>query len=176
MKRVGLLYREKIVKDISNKFSQSNACIFIGFNKLKSISVSTLRNDLRKISVQMIISKNSLIKKALTDLGVSDFESFINESTGLVLVPDDDIVKAAKALADFSKETEGAFIVKGGYLKEKKLSEGDIIDLAKLPSREILLSMAVSGLASPLTGFLAAMNQIVLKFVWLVEEIKKKKQ
>ena len=84
-------------------------------------------------------------------------------------------VKACKVLADFAKENE-AFQIKGGVLKDKKLTAKDVTDLAKLPSKEILLAMAIGAMAAPLTGFLAAMNQIILKFLWVVEEIKKGKE
>ncbi|HDN86010.1 MAG TPA: hypothetical protein ENG49_02170 [Candidatus Omnitrophica bacterium] len=66
-------------------------------------------------------------------------------------------------------------ILKGGYLKEKRVEESQILELAKLPPRDILLGMAVMSLASPLTGFLNSLNQVILKFVWVVEELKKKK-
>jgi len=47
--------------------------------------------------------------------------------------------------------------------------------LAKLPSKEVLLGMAVSALAAPLSGFANVLNQVILKFVWAIEEIKKTK-
>ena len=50
-----------------------------------------------------------------------------------------------------------------------------ITDLAKLPPKEVLLGMAVSGIASPLTGFISTMNQMMLNFLWTVEEIRKVK-
>ena len=82
--------------------------------------------------------------------------------------------KVSKALVDFSKENTG-LILKGGFLNEKYLSDNDIIEISKLPSREVLLAQAVMTIASPLSGFVATLNNVILKFVWLVEELKKKK-
>jgi large subunit ribosomal protein L10 len=84
------------------------------------------------------------------------------------------MVKAAKALIDFSKENE-SLQLRGGVIKGQKLAAENIAALAKLPSKEMLLGMAVSGFASPITGFLTALNQVILKFVWVIEEIKNKK-
>jgi len=75
---------------------------------------------------------------------------------------------------DFSKDNEN-LLIKGGILKDKKITLQEVKDLAKLPSREVLLGMAVGAMASPITGFLNALNQVVLKFLWTIEEIKKKK-
>ncbi|RKY33975.1 MAG: 50S ribosomal protein L10 [Candidatus Omnitrophota bacterium] len=174
-KKVGLLFRERIVEEIKTKISQSQGYLFIGFNKLKAFAFNQLRNELRKTNAIIFVSKNSLIKRALQEINVDDFNGFLKDSTGLVFIFDEDIVKVCKILVNFSKENENSMILKGGYLKEKRIEESQILELAKLPPRDILLGMAVMSLASPLTGFLNSLNQVILKFVWVVEELKKKK-
>ncbi|MCD6583196.1 MAG: 50S ribosomal protein L10 [Candidatus Omnitrophica bacterium] len=174
VKKVGLLFRERIVEEIKTKVSQSQGYLFIGFNKLKAFAFNQLRNELKKTNAIIFVSKNSLIKRALQEI-VVDFNGFLKDSTGLVFIFDEDIVKVCRILVNFSKENEGCMNLKGGYLRDKRIEESQIIELAKLPSREILLGMAVMGLASPLTGFINSLNQVILKFVWLVEELKKKR-
>jgi large subunit ribosomal protein L10 len=115
-----------------------------------------------------------LVKRAFGDLEISDTAEFLTEETGIVFVHDKDIVRAAKVLVDFSKENEN-FQVKGGLLKGEKLDASAFNALAKLPPKEVLLGMAVGAMASPLTGFLTSLKQVILKFVWAVEEIKKNK-
>jgi len=175
MKRLGVACREKIIDEIEQRYSGSNACLFIGLNKLGAFDVNLLRNDLRSMDTQIMLSKNTLIKRAMEKLGREEVDEFLNESTGMVFINSDAIAEACKKLVDFSKEKEGAITVKGGYLDEKKLAESDVVNLAKLPPKPVLLGMAVSAIASPLTGFLSAMKQVPQKFVWAVEEIKKKK-
>ncbi len=174
VKKVGLLFRERIVEEIKTKVSQSQGYLFIGFNKLKAFAFNQLRNELKKTNAIIFVSKNSLIKRALQEI-VVDFNGFLKDSTGLVFIFDEDIVKVCRILVNFSKENEGSMTLKGGYLKDKRIEETQILELAKLPSREVLLGMAVMGLASPLTGFINSLNQVILKFVWLVEELKKKR-
>ena len=175
MKRLGLLCRERMVDEVKEGYSDSKACFFIGFNKLDAFSLNLLRNDLGKMNARILLSKNTIIKKALAGIGKDDVDDFLNGSTSLVFIYDDDIVAPCKKLVDFSKEKEGALIFKGGYLQEKRIGEEDIIALSKMPSRKVLLGMAVAALASPLTGFLGALKQIPQRFLWVVEEIKKKK-
>ncbi|MBD3264981.1 MAG: 50S ribosomal protein L10 [Candidatus Omnitrophica bacterium] len=174
MKKIGLLTREKIVDDLRTKIQETNGCIFISFHNLKAFGFNTLRNDFKEAKTSVFVTKNSLFKRIFEDLGHSDIGDFLEDETGIALVYDDDVVGACKILANFAKENEGCTI-KGGFIKEKKITSNDIMDLSKLPSREVLLGMAVSGLASPLTGFLNSLNQIILKFLWVVEEIKKTK-
>ena len=86
-----------------------------------------------------------------------------------------DLVKICKALVDFSKENVG-LALRGGFLKEKLLGEQELQSLAKLPPRNVLLAQTVMTIAAPLTSFVAAANNVILKFLWLVEELKNKRE
>jgi len=174
MKKIGLLYREKIIEKITNSWSQKEARIFVNFSKISAFNFNILRNTLRKEGSFIFVSRNSLITRALASFVKDSINNFIDGSTGVVFVNYDDIVKISKILFDFSKENEG-FILKGAVLGDKQLSFDELEKISKLPSREVLIAQAVMGIASPLTGFVATLNNILLKFLYLVEEIKNKK-
>ena len=175
MKKIGLLVRETIVDQVKQKAQDSNACIFLDFSKLPAFSVNLLRNDLADAGANMFVAKNTLLKKSFEDMGYSEFDELLDKETAVVFVQDIDVVKPCKILFDFSKENENLKL-KGGFLKEKKISAKDVDAMAKLPSKEVLLGMAVRGIASPLSGFLSCLNQVITKFVWVIEDIKKKKE
>ncbi|MCQ9204896.1 MAG: 50S ribosomal protein L10 [Omnitrophica bacterium] len=174
MQKIGLLVRERIVKKVKGKVEEAQGFFFIDFNKVGAFAVNTLRNDLKDSGARVFVTKNSLFKRALQESGYQDIESFLEAETGVVFVEDKDVVKACKVLVNFAKENEGLKI-KGGIISNKKIGPKDLTVMAKLPSREVLLGMAVSGLAAPLIGFANSLNQIILKFLWVVEEIKNKK-
>jgi large subunit ribosomal protein L10 len=173
MKTVGSQIKEIIIDDIKKGIQTSEGCFFINFNKVKASAVSSLRIALKTSNAKIYVAKNSLLKRALENGGKKDLDALLAQETGLVFIYDKDVVKTAKALVDFSKENE-VIQLRGGFIKEQKISPEGLSALAKLPPKEVLLGMAVSGLASPLTGFLSTMNQVMLKFVWVIEEIKKK--
>jgi len=175
IKKIGLLTRERIVKDLKQGIKGTEGCFFIGFNKVGAFQFNELRNNLRDSGVRVFVAKNSLFKKALGELGWEDVDSLLATETGVVITKEDEVVKACKILAEFAKETE-TLQLKGGVIKDKRVSLEELGALAKLPSREVLIGMVVSTFASPLGGFLNALNQIILKFVWVVEEIKKTKE
>ncbi|MDD4183761.1 MAG: 50S ribosomal protein L10 [Candidatus Omnitrophica bacterium] len=174
MKHIGTIVREKIVDELKESLKQSEGCFFINFNKVKALSISQLRNNLRKMNSKVYVAKNSLLSKAF-DAKRDNIVNFVSGETAVIFVYDKDVVKTAKALVDFAKENE-ILKIQGGFLNDKAVSPEDLNSLAKLPPKEILLGMAVSGLASPITGFVSALNQVMLKFVWVVEEIKKNKE
>lgn len=174
MQRIGLLTRETQVAELKEKVKSSEALFFINFNKLTAFSFNILRNNLKRVNTTVLITKNSLIHKAFADLKIK-LNGFVEAETAVVCVYDRDIVKACKALVDFSKENE-TLKIRGGFLKDQTLSLEDLKALAKLPSKDILLSMAVSGIASPLTSFLVTLNQVILNFLWVIQEVKSKKE
>lgn len=174
-KQIGLLTREKIVEELKQGIKDTEGCFFISFNKVGAFSFNKLRNNLRDSGARIFIAKNSLFKRALGELGWEDVNSLLEAETGVVIIKEDDVVKACKILVEFTKDTE-ALQLKGGIIKDKRVSPKELGLLAKLPSREVLIGTVVSTFASPLSGFLNTLNQIILKFVWVLEEIKKTKE
>jgi len=175
MKKVGLIVREKIIDDIKGGAKDASACFFVKLNRIPAFSLNTMRNGLQRQGAKLFMAKNTLIKRAFKDVGYDDLEGLLGHETGVIFVHDQDAVKACKTLVDFTKDNENVVELRGGFLSSKKISSKDMTDLAKLPSREVMLGMALGTMVAPLTGFLVSMNQVILKFVWTVEEIKKKK-
>lgn len=174
MKRIGVVVREKIVDEIKENIKEAEGCFFLNFNRVKALSVSQLRNNLRTTGASIYVAKNSLLEKAFDDRKEA-LSTLVSQETAVVFIHDKDIVKTCKALVDFAKENE-ILQIKGGFIKDKPVTSEEVNALSKLPPKEILLGMAVSGIASPLTSFVSTLNQIVLKFVWAIEEIKKSKE
>lgn len=175
MKKIGLLYREKNIEQLKSSWLKTEVCIFISFNKVAAFAFNRLRNQLKKEDAPVLVSKNSLIKRTFENLSLSDAENFIDGSMGLVFVVKEKLVDVCKVLVNFSKENQG-LILKGAFLKQRILSVKELEEFSKLPSRDLLLATSVMSIASPLTGFLYILNNIILKFLWLAEELKKKKE
>ncbi|MCF7873240.1 MAG: 50S ribosomal protein L10 [Candidatus Omnitrophica bacterium] len=171
-KTIGIAIRENIIKKVQERVSSSSVYFFIGFNKVKASALSDLRNQLRVVDSYVFVAKNSLINKALEDAELENLKDYFQGETGIISVYNEDIVKPCKVIVDFSKENE-SFAIKGGIIEGRKITKEELESLAKLPGREVLLAQAVSGLAAPITGFVACLNQIILKFAWVIEEIKK---
>ena len=175
MKKIGLLTRERIVEDLKAQMTDTQGCFFVNFNKVKAFSMNSLRNNLKSCGGRISVAKNSLFKRALSDLKWEECADLLEAETGLVCVGQGDIVKVCKMLTDFVNDNDEVLEIKGGLVDNKKITRKEVKALASLPSREVLLGMAVSTLAAPLSGFLNCLNQVILKFVWVIKEVKKKK-
>ncbi len=176
MKKIGTLYRENIIETMQKQKTDANACVFVSFTKMKAFPFNVLRNDLRQLNSRFFVAKKTLICRAFQDLAKNGDSQMLDTIEAIVFIHDDDVVKTCKKLVDFASDNEGALDIKGGCLKEEVIEKEKIIALAKLPSREVLLGMAVSTIAAPLSGFVSSMNQVIVKFLWAVNEVKKKKE
>lgn len=115
-----------------------------------------LRRRCREQQIQVTVIKNTLLKRAFNERGITALDDFLVGPTSLVYSPVSEM-SPAKVLSDFAKEFEKPRIkaaVVDGRLFDKK----EIATLATLPSRDVLLGMVLGTLIAPMTTFLAAID------------------
>ena len=143
--------KEELVKELVEKLKDSKGVVFSDFKGLTVKDMTALRQELRKEGISMKVFKKTLIDIALKDAGI---DAKVNEMEGqiAVAVSSQDEVMAAKIIANFAKAHENIKIV-GGLLGKEVLSEGEVIALSKLPSKDELLAKLVGSLNAPVSGF-----------------------
>ena len=121
-----------------------------------------LRNGLRG-DATYAVAKNTLTALAAKEAGVEGLDSLFVGPTAIAFVTGDP-VEAAKGLRDFSKEND-KLVLKGGVLEGNVLSADEVVKLASLESREVLLAKAAGVFKASLFGaaylFQAPLSQAV---------------
>jgi large subunit ribosomal protein L10 len=173
MKKIGLIVKEVSQNRIKNSLKDSTALFVIKYSGLSSPDVTSLRQALKSSKANMFVVKNSVARRALKDAGLEAMIKSIDGPCGLVFAKDEP-VSASKALCNFVKDHEKLGL-EGGYLQDKVLERKDIEALAKLPSKEVLRAQVVSALNSPVSNFVMVLNQLLVKFVICLDQIKEKK-
>ncbi len=127
------------VKEITAKFQDSDAALLTEYRGLRVADIAEVRNALREANAEYRVLKNTLARIAVRDVGYEDLAENLVGPTAIVFVKGD-VVAAAKALDEAVKKFP-VLVVKGGALKGGKLiSAEDAKALAKLESREVLLT------------------------------------
>ena len=80
----------------------------------------------------------------------------------------------AKVLSQFMKEFK-KLEVKTGLLDGKPLSAKQVDTLAKLPSREVLLSQVLAGLQAPMSQFAGVASAMLRQLVTVVDKVREQK-
>ena len=79
------------------------------------------------------------------------------EGTTALATSEEDYVAAAKILCEYAEKNKN-FEIKSGYVDGGVLGVDEIKDLAKLPSKEVLVAKALGGLNAPISGFVTVLN------------------
>ena len=136
------------VKEIKELFTNSRASVFTEYRGLTVAQLKELRDRLRESDATYKVYKNTLVRIAAKEAGLSIDDTLVGPVA--IAFANSDAVSAAKALNDFSV-ADKALILKGGVLGETVMSTDDIVALAKLPTREVLLAQIAGTIQSPLT-------------------------
>ncbi|MFH1995583.1 MAG: 50S ribosomal protein L10 [Candidatus Omnitrophota bacterium] len=163
-----------MVSELVTRIKKSPNILVTNYMGLSSIEVNGLRKDLKKSESTYVIVKNSVIKRALNETSLKEIADLIDGGVGIGFTGEDP-VPAAKILADLAK-VNNKFILRGAYLFGSIVTKERLGEIAALPSREALLARALSGMKSPITGFVGALGGIIRKLVWCVDAIKKSKE
>jgi len=176
--------KSNILDDLTDKFSRAKTAILVDFNKLSVSKAMELRRALKAINAEYKVAKKTLINRVLRagnfeDAKIDDFKTQVGVIFGY-----DDPVPVANSIWKFSKVNEALKILGGFMLARRSLGEGGgfgwydknkIIELAKLPSREILLGQVVRVIASPLSGLVTVLSGNMHNLVGVLNNIRSKK-
>ncbi|MEA3560157.1 MAG: 50S ribosomal protein L10, partial [Candidatus Omnitrophota bacterium] len=163
-----------IIGELTNRFQRVKTLIFTGFNGLSAMEMNELRRKFDEQSGQYLVVKNRLAKLALEKTNLSKGLDLVKGSVGIA-ISGESPEGAAKFLVDFSKKHQALNIY--GALLDAELFSGDYIKtMAALPSRKVLLAGVAGGLNAPLSGLVNTLNEVIRKFVSIVDKIKEKKE
>ena len=152
--------KEQAVVELAQEFHDAEAVYAVDFRGLTVTQLSVLRARLLDSDTQLRVVKNTVTKLAANQADVDSINEHLAGPTALAFVKGD-AAGAAKTLQGFIRESEDKLQLKGGLLNGKPLSSDDVVSIAKLPSREVLLQQLVTMIASPISGTARTLNAIL---------------
>lgn len=165
--------KEAVVQEMAERLGRAQALVLTDFTGLKVEQMTELRQQLREKGFEYVVVKNTLLKRASEGKPAAALADKLTGPNGLG-VSYGDPVGLAKALVDFAK-TNPKLEVKAGVLSGQLIGPEQVTDLAKLPSREVLLSMllgALQGVPRNLVSVLAAVPRSLMNVLKAIEEKK----
>lgn len=143
--------KQQIVAEVKEKLSASVSTVVTDYRGLSVAEVTELRKQLREAGVEYQVLKNTLVRRATADAGLTDMDQFLNGPTAIAFSRED-VVAPAKVLHNFAKEHKNLEI-KGAIVEGEVVGPDKVKEIASLPSREGLLSMLLSVLQGPVRNF-----------------------
>ena len=140
--------KQQIVADLAEKFQNAQACVIVNYAGITVENDTALRKELTAAGVKYSVIKNTLIKRACENSGYADLTGVLEGMTAVATSETDPVV-AAKILNKYAEQIE-TFEIKAGFVDGKVLDKAGVEQLAKLPSKEILIGKVLGSLQSSL--------------------------
>ena len=137
------------VEEIKEKLEGARAAVLTEYRGLKVSELAALRASLRAAEAEYKVYKNTLARRAAEEAGLAELVSLLEGPTAITFVKGD-AVAVAKALRDYSR-TNANLVVKGGILGARVIQPTDVVALADIEPREVLLARIAGGFQAPLT-------------------------
>ena len=155
--------KKAVVAALEEQLKGAAAGVLVDYSGITVEQDTELRNELRKNEVTYAVVKNTMVRRALDESGLSELDDVLHGNTSLATATEDPIAPI-KVLADYSKKMgEDKFHIKAAFMEGKVLSKSEIAQLATLTSKKDLYAQLVGVLIAPVANLAAVVNAIAEK-------------
>ena len=142
--------KQQLVNELAEQIKNAKSGVIVDYCGITVEKDTALRAELRKSGVDYKVIKNTYIRKAAEIAGIEGFDPYLEGMTAFA-ISNDDPLAPAKILCKFADENE-TFKIKVGMMDGAVMNESEVKELAKIPSKEILIGKILGSIQSPLYG------------------------
>ena len=153
--------KKEEVSKLAEAMKEAKLVLLTDYRGINVADVTGLRAELRNINADYKVIKNNITRRALAECNIEGLEDQLEGPTAVIMT-NEDYLEATKVIYKFSKAND-FYKIKGGVVEGKVMTAEEIITLAKLPSRQDLLSMLAGGLLANISKLAVALEQVRLQ-------------
>ncbi|MBR1967865.1 MAG: 50S ribosomal protein L10 [Clostridia bacterium] len=163
----------QLVQDIKERIQNAKSVVLVKFSGLTVAEDTELRREFRKNNVEYKVLKNTLVKRAFNDMGVTDFDDDLNGPTSVAFGADE--TGASKVIVEAAKKYQDKVSVKSAFVDGGKVDAKGVQELANMPSKEQLIAKMLGSMQAPLTNFVGVLTAMPRGLVVALNAIAEKK-
>jgi large subunit ribosomal protein L10 len=159
--------KSEIIDKVKEIVAKGKSIVFVNFHGLTVAGINELRRNLRAKGVGYYVAKKTLIKRAFAEASIT---GALPELDGEVAVAylsaqagGEDVLAPVKEIYDFHKKNTEVIKIIGGVFEGAYADVSQMLALAKIPSREVLLGQFVNVINSPIQGLVIAIDALAKK-------------
>lgn len=153
--------KKVLVEEIKEKIKNAISLTFVDYRGLTVEEDTKMRKELREAGVEYKVYKNRLLLRALDELGFTGFNDILEGTTAVAFGMKDE-VSGPRIIVKTSEDAK-KMSVKAGILNGERIDAKMVEQLAKIPSKEVLISKLLYLLQSPVRSVAIALNAIAEK-------------
>jgi large subunit ribosomal protein L10 len=159
--------KQELVAQYTELLKRSQAIILTDYQGLNVAQMTNLRSRIREANGAYFVTKNTLIKLALEQAGISAPEEWLVGPTAIGFCFED-VPAIAKAVTEFSSESE-ILKIKGALLGDRSVGVEKVKALATLPPADVLQAQLVGALAGPMSALVGVLNSALAGLMGVLE-------
>lgn len=153
-----LAQKQSDIAELKEKFEKSKLVVLTDYRGINVEDVTKIRADLRKANCEYKVAKNTTLKFAAKEANLEGITELLEGPTAITFSYED-YVEPAKVLYEYAKNSE-FYKIKGGIMDGKVISVDEVLKLAKLPSREMLLTQLATALLANIRNVAVVLDQV----------------
>jgi len=166
--------KTEMLSQIKEKFSNSAAVFLVDYHGVNVDEINGLRREFLKENVSYKVYKNTLVKKAIEELG--EYDQLNDKLEGMVGIAfaGENYVSTPKIIKKFSEKAK-KLSFKGCYIESTFYDENQLKVLASMPSKEEVMSSIVGSIAAPASGIVGTLSAVIRDLISVIDEAGKTK-
>ena len=150
--------KKELVLGLENSLKNAGSVVFVQFDKLGVTEANELRRKLQSENVNYIVSKKTLLKRALD---TQKIEGELPAIEGQIAIAyGEDLLSPSREIFNFSKTHKENIKIVGGVFEGKYMDANEMLSVAIIPPLQTLRGMFVNLINSPIQRFAVVLDQI----------------
>jgi large subunit ribosomal protein L10 len=166
--------KEQLVAQLAELAAASPHIIVTGYRGLTVKEMTELRRALAKLGVRLKVVKKTLFRRALGEGDRAALAAHLEGPVAAAFVTGD-AVAVVKELSAFAR-THEELEFRGGWFENQLFDGPQLLELAKLPSREELLARLAGVLSAPLGQLVGVLQAVPRDLVLSLQALVKQRE
>jgi large subunit ribosomal protein L10 len=158
---------------LKQKLSGARGAVLTDYRGMSVAEITELRSLLRKSAVEYTVVKNTLAKLAVKDTALANLAAYLEGPTGIAISREDPVAPS-RVLSSWGKNRP-AFTVKAGVVEGHLVSAAELLTLAELPPREVLLARVAGAFQAPIQGLVSVLAAPVRALASVLDQVRVRK-
>jgi len=166
--------KEQVVEELGAKLKGLNYMFLSEYSGMSVAQLTKLRRELRGVDVEFSVVKNSLLRIASEGTLAQALKDQFTGPNAIICI-NKDPSSAAKVIAGLTKEMPNLKL-KAGFLGNRVINAEEILKLATLPTREVMIAQLLGLLQGMPQRLVSVLAGNLNKLMWTLNAIKTKKE
>ena len=158
--RQAIELKSQVVSEIVEKLEKSSSAIVVDYKGLTVEEVTELRKKMREAGVEYKVYKNTLVRRAAQEVGITEFNDELLVGTNAIAFGYEDPIAPARVIKEFM-EDHPKMKLKMGVVEGEFYNEAQIVEFANIPPREVLLAKLLGSLKAPMSNFVYLLDAVI---------------